>query len=104
MLQIAKTIILWISLPLLLGASVFSRFAGSYELPLNAAVCVGAIVAVQRAAWINSYYWASGSAAIAVVYSTLPLIAKIFLLLGFACAVSSAATIVAFKRQSLPAA
>jgi hypothetical protein len=104
MLHIAKTTTLWISFPLLLTASMFSPFAGSYELPLNAVVCVGAIVAVQRAAWIKSYYWAGASTAIAMVYSPLPLVAKIFLLLGLACGVSSAATIAAFKRQSLPAA
>ena len=103
MLQIAKTIILWISLPLLLAASMFSRFAASCELLLNAAVCIGAIVAVQRAAWIKDYYWAGGFATIAVVYSPLPLVTKIFLLLGFACVVSSAAAVSAFKRQPLPA-
>ncbi len=103
MLQIAKTIILWISLPLLLAASMFSRFAASYELLLNAVVCVGAIMAVQRAAWIKDYYWAGGFAAIAVVYSPLALLTKIFLLLCFACVVSSAAAVAAFKRQPLPA-
>jgi len=103
MLKIAKTIMLWISLPLLLAASMLSRFAASYELLLNAAVCVGAIVAVQRAAWIKHYYWAGGFAAIAAVYSPLALLMKIFLLLGLACVVSSAAAVSAFKRQPLPA-
>jgi hypothetical protein len=103
MFLISKKIILWISLPVLLLASVFSRWPASYQLLLNAAICVGAVVAVQRAAWIRDYYWAAGFAAIAVVYSPLALVTKIFVLLVFACVVSCATVLVGFKRQPLPA-
>ena len=103
MLQTVLKIIKWISLPVLLTASLLSRFAASYELLVNLVICLGAIILVERSARSKEYYWAAGFTGIAVVFSPLLLVDKIFLLLGFTCIVTSLTLFAAFRMQPLPA-
>lgn len=79
------TVVKWISLPVLLTGSLLARFAGVYELGLNLLVCAGALVMVQRAASFRAYFWAAAFVGVAVVFSPLTLILKIFLLMGLSC-------------------
>jgi hypothetical protein len=80
--EMSITIIKWISLPLLLTGSLFARFAGTCEIVLNLLVCAGALVVVQRAVSFREYLWAAGFVDVAIVFSPLTLIIKIFLLLS----------------------
>lgn len=75
----------WFSLPVLLIGSLFSRFAGSYEFPLNLLVCACALVVVQRVVALKEYAWAAGFVGVAAVFSPLTLLVKIFLLMGITC-------------------
>ena len=97
-------IIKWVSLPVLLTGSMFSRFAASYEFLLNVVICLGATIIVQRAVREKEYLWAAAFVAIAVVFSPFVLALKVFLLMGFTCIASSVALFAAWKRQALPAA
>ena len=40
----------WISVPLLLIGSLFSRYAVGFELLIDMALCIGAMILLQRAA------------------------------------------------------
>jgi hypothetical protein len=91
----------WISLPVLLIGSLFSRFAGSFEFAVNLLVCVGAMVVVQRAISLREYLWAAGFVNLAIVFSPLTLLIKIFLILSFNCIVALAAVYAAWKTQTL---
>jgi hypothetical protein len=103
MFQVATTIVKWVSIPVLLIASVLSRFTASYELLVDCVVCLGAIVIVLRAIRSNEYLWAAGFVAVAVVFSPLLLAVKVFLLMGFTCAVTLATLFVAFRTRPAPA-
>ena len=104
MVQIVKTIVKWVSLPALLIGSMFSRSAASYELPLDLVICLGAIVVVLRAVRVKEYLWAAGFVSIAVVFSQIVLVDKIFLLLGFFCIVTLVTLLAAWSKRPLPAA
>ena len=91
-----------LTIPVLLFASVFSRYS-SYELAVNLAVCLGATILVQRAVRLKKYYWAVGFVSIAIVFSPLLLVLKIFLLMGLTCIGLFLALVAAFRRQPLPA-
>jgi hypothetical protein len=93
----------WASLPVLLVGSLFSRYAASYEVVLDLAICSGAIFVVQRAVCLREYVWAAGFAAIAVVFSPLTLAIKIFMLMGFSCVAAFATLHAAWKPRPLPA-
>jgi hypothetical protein len=95
------TVVKWISLPVLLIGSVFARFAGVYEIVLNLLVCAGALVVVLRAVSFREYLWAAAFVGIAIVFSPLTLIIKIFLLLGLLCVGSLAAVYAAWKPQPM---
>ena len=95
------TLVKWISLPVLLTGSVFARFAGNYEIVLNLLVCAGALVVVQRAVSIREYLWAASFVGVAIVFSPLMLIIKIFLLLSFTSIGALAALYEAWKPQPL---
>ena len=97
----SMTVIKWISLPVLLAGSLFARFAGSYEIVLDLLVCAGALVVVQRAVSFREYLWAAAFVGIAIVFSPLMLIIKIFLLMTFTCIGSLAGVYAAWKRQPL---
>jgi hypothetical protein len=93
------TIVKWISLPLLLTGSVFARFAGVYEVVLHLLVCAGALVVVQRAVAFREYFWAAASVGVAVIFSPLTLLVKIFLLMVLLGLASLAGVYAARKPQ-----
>lgn len=96
-------IIKWASIPVLLAASLFSSSAASYELLVNALICMGAIILLQRAVWSKEYFWAGGVAAIVVGFSPLSILMKVFVLMGLACMATFANLIAAFRTQTVPA-
>ena len=102
MLKTVTKIMQWISLPVLLAGAMCSRSAGGYELLLDLVICIGAVVAVQHAAWKKEYFLAAGFVAIALVFSPLLLVIKIFLLMSFTCVATLVAVLAAFKPQPLP--
>ena len=104
MFPMFSRMIKWISLPVLLAGAMFSSYAARYELLLDVVICLGAIIIVQRAIWIKEYFWAAGFVAIAVVFSPLVLVMKIFLLMGFTCIAIFLTLLVAWKPQPLPIA
>jgi hypothetical protein len=104
MFQMISKIIKCVSLPALLIASICSRSAGSYQLPVDFAICLGAVVFVQRAVRLKEYYWAAGFVAIAVLFSPLLLVAKIFLWMAICCLAALATLLAAFQTRPLPAA
>jgi hypothetical protein len=95
----SMTVVKWISLPVLLTGSVFAGFAGNYEIVLNLLVCAGALVVVQRAVCVREYLWAAGFVDVAIVFSPLALIIKIFLLVSFTCIGVLAGVYAAWKPQ-----
>jgi len=103
MWQTVTKIIKWASIPVLLIASLFSSYAASYELLVNALICLGAIIVVQREVWLKEYFWAGGFVAIVVGFSPLSLLLKISVLMGFACIAAVANMIAAFRTQTVPA-
>ncbi len=78
MFQQGPKIIQRVSLPALLTASMFSRYAASYELLVAVVICLSAVIFVQRAVQSREYPWAAGFVAVAVVVSPLLLVVKIF--------------------------
>jgi hypothetical protein len=104
MFQMVTKIIKWVSLPVLLIVSIFSRSAASYELLVDLVICLGAVIFVQRAVRLKEYFWATGFVAIAVVFSPLLLVVKIFLLMGCTCIATFVTLLAAFRTQPLPAA
>ena len=103
MFRVVTKIVKWVSIPVLLIASLFACCAASYELPVDLAICLGAIIFVQRAIWVREYFWAAGFLAIGVVFTPLTLVVKIFLLMGFACIATFANLLTAFRTQPAPA-
>lgn len=102
MFQKVSKIIKWVSLPVLLIASMFSGFAAGYKLLLDTAFCLGAVVLVLHALRMKEYFWASGFVAIVVLFSPLLLTVKIFLLLATTCLATVLAVLAAFRRQPVP--
>jgi hypothetical protein len=103
MFQMVTTIVKCASIPVLLIASLFACCAASYEPLVDLAVCLCAIVFVQRAIWLREYFWAAGFLAIAVVFTPLPLVVKALLLIGFAFVATLANLLAAFRTQPAPA-
>ena len=96
MLLILLKLIKWISLPALLVASPFSQYAARYEFLVDVVISLAAIASVPWAIRSREYFWAAGFVGIAVVFSPLLLVLKIFLLMGLACAVMAAALLATF--------
>jgi len=84
MLQLVKVI----SFPILLFASLFTGYAQQYELALTVAICLGATVFALRALRAAQYVWTAELLAIAIVFSPILLLSKIFLLMGLAFVVA----------------
>jgi hypothetical protein len=103
MFQTVTKIVKWVSIPVLLMASLFAYCAVSYEPLLDLVICLGAIAFAQRAIWATEYFWAAGFLAIGVVFTPLSLMVKIFLLMGFACIATFANLLEAFRPQPVPA-
>jgi hypothetical protein len=103
MFRMVTKIIKWVSIPVLLVASLFACCAASYEPLVDFAICLGAIIFVQRAIRLKEYFWAAGFLAIVVVFTPLSLVVKIFLLMGFTCIATFANLLAAFRTQPAPA-
>ena len=99
MFHTAMTITKWLSIPILLVASMFSVYAASYELLVNMTVCLGSVVLVQHGMRAREYFWAAGFVTVAIVFSPLLLVVKIFLLMGFSCVVTVTTLVAAFRAQ-----
>ena len=97
------TIFKWISLPVLLTGPLFARFAWDYEIVVNLLVFAGALVVVERAVALREFLWAAAFLGVAVVFSPLMLIMKIFLLLTFTCMGALAAVYAVLKPQPVEA-
>jgi hypothetical protein len=97
-------IIKWASLPLLLIGSIFSGFAAAYELQLNFALCLGALVVVERAVSSKAYFWAAGFGAVAIVFCPMALATRVLLLTGYTGIAACATLYTASKRQPVRAA
>jgi len=103
MLRMVTKIVKWVSIPVLLTASLFACCAASYEPLVDLAICMGAVIFIQRAIRSQEYFWAAGFLAIGVVFTPLSLMVKIFLLMGFACVATFANLLAAFRTQPAPA-
>ena len=96
-------LIQWISFPVLMFIALCSRSAGRYELLLDIVVCMGAVIAVQRAFRHKEYLFAAGFVGIALLFSPLLLVMKIFLLMSIACVATFITLLTVFKTQPLQA-
>ena len=103
MFQTVTKIVKWVSIPVLLIASLFACCAASYETLVDCVICLGAIVFILRAVRLKEYFWAAGFLAIVAVFSPLSLVVKIFLLMGFTCIAIFVTLLAAFRTQPLPA-
>lgn len=103
MFQMVAKIIKWVSIPVLLIASIFARYAASYESWVNLAICLGAVILVQRAVQLKKYFWAAGFVSIAVVFSPFLLVVKVFLLMGLTCIATFVTLFAAFRSHPIPA-
>ena len=88
----------------MLLASVFARYAAGYEFLVDLLVCLGAAVGVQRAVQFKHYVWATGFLVIAIVFSPLVLLTKIFLLMGCTALAACLALWVALRMSPVRAA
>jgi hypothetical protein len=102
--QMVTKIIRWVWLPALAIAVMLPRSAARYGLLVDLVICLGAVILVQRAVRLKEYFWAAGFVAIAVVFSPLLLVIKIFLLTGFTCIATFVTLLGAFRKRPLPAA
>lgn len=102
MFQLTR-VIKWLAIPAILIASLFARYAAAYELTLNLVVCLGAVGCVRRAVQLKEYSWAVGFVAIAVVFSPLLLVEKIFFLMGLTCIATLITLIAQFRTHPVPA-
>jgi hypothetical protein len=102
MLQTATKIIKWVSIPVLLIASLFACCVPSYELLVDCVMCLGAAVLIQRAIQSQEYFWAGGVVAIAVAFTPFSLVVKIFLLMGITCLAVMVKLFVSFRPQPAP--
>jgi hypothetical protein len=99
MFRTIAQLIKWSSIPALLVASMFSYLTGSYGPLVSMAVCLGAMVFIQRAVWSREYLWALGLVAIVAAFSPLILAVKIFLLMGIVCVGACLASFVVLHPQ-----
>jgi hypothetical protein len=103
MFRTATKIVKLASIPVLLIASLFACCAASYEPLVDLAICVAAMFFVQRAIRVKEYFWAAGFLAIAVVFTPLPLVVKVFSLMGFTCVATFANLLSALRTHPAPA-
>jgi hypothetical protein len=94
--RIAKTL-KWVSLPALLIGSMFSSLAGSYEMFLNYVICLGALISIHFSLRARDRFFAAGCVAVAIVFSPLSLVVKMFFLIGLAM-IGAFVTLVAALR------
>ena len=95
-------VVKWAVIPVVLMASLLSSLAGGYEPLLNAMVCMGAIILVQRAVLLQQYVSGAGFIAIGVVFGPFGLVVKIFLLMGLVCVAAFSAVLAGFRTRPIP--
>jgi hypothetical protein len=93
----------WGSIPVLLIASLLFQSVPGYGFLFDVLVCLGAVVVIRRAAQLRHYYWAALFIAVAVVFSPVVLLVKIFLLMGFTSIVALATALAGLSSQTLRA-
>jgi hypothetical protein len=103
MLRPAIKVLKWTFLPFILIGSLFSRYATGYELQIDMTICIGAFILLQRAVGAREYFWAAGFMGMAVVFSPLLLVQKVFLLMALASLVAVFTVRAAWKLQPVPA-
>jgi len=103
-MQTITNILKWSFIPAMLLVSLFSRFNAGLESLVDIVICIGAIVFVQWAVREKAYFWAAGFVLLAIVFSPLMLVVKIFLSLGLLCAGIFWTTLAVFRPQLAPAA
>jgi hypothetical protein len=96
-------IVKWASLPVLLIGAIFSEFAAAYELQLDFAVCLAALVVVERAVSSRAYFWAAGFVGIAIVFCPMALATRVLLLTGYTGIAACATLYMASKPQPVRA-
>jgi hypothetical protein len=89
----------WVVIPALLIAAPFLISASSYERMAVFMVCTAAIVLVLRAVQMKEHSWTGGLVAVAVAFSPVSLLVKIFLVLTLACITSCFAVVRVFRMQ-----
>jgi len=89
----------WTYVAVLLTVVAVSGYAGRYELASRIAGCAIAALMVGRAVRAHQYLWTCGLVGMGIVSSPLPLVYRIFLLLGFLSIASSWAAIDAFRPR-----
>ncbi|MGD0364437.1 MAG: hypothetical protein ABSC93_26465 [Bryobacteraceae bacterium] len=94
-------IVKYVSIPVLLIASLFTCCAANYQLPVDFVIWAASILFIRHAIRLHEYFWASGFGAVLVVFSPLPLVVKGLLLVGFASIATFAKMWTAFR--ALPA-
>ena len=99
MLHTVTKCIKWGSIPALLIASMFSRYAASGERLVDLAVCLAAIVLCSRAVWLKKYCWGAGFVTVAVVFSPISLAVKVLILVALASTAALAALLVALRPR-----
>lgn len=103
MFQTGKSIVKWVSIPMLAVASMFLFFAERYEPWLAAFVILGAIFFIERAVRSKQYCWAVGLVSLIVLFSPLALAVKAFLLMGVICTMTFTALLAVFRTRPVTA-
>ena len=98
MLQLIKVS----SFPVLLLASLFTGYAQQYELALTLVICLASGVFAIRALRAAQYVWAAELVAIAIVFSPMLLLSKIFFLMAVAFIVACFGLWTAVRMHSAP--
>jgi hypothetical protein len=96
------TFITWASIPILLLASMLSRFTASYEFLVDLLICLAATIIALWAVRSKKYVLAAGFVAVAIVFSPFLLVSKIFLLMILTCTASLITAFATFRKQPLP--
>ncbi|MCU1232570.1 MAG: hypothetical protein JWP63_537 [Candidatus Solibacter sp.] len=104
MLQVITKIVKWSSIPVLLMSSMLSRFAGSYELPVDLVIWLGAFFLAARAVRSGDYVWAAGLGVVVIVFSPLLPGDKTLLFMGYTGIATFLTLAAVFGPQPLAAA
>jgi hypothetical protein len=91
----------WISIPVLLIVSMFSRLAGNFEFALRLAIWMGAIFLVHRVVRSGDLVWAAAFGVVVIVFSPLHLVDQIFLFMGYTVVAIFLTLATAFRPRPL---
>jgi hypothetical protein len=82
-LKLLASLTKWASIPVFLIASMFAQFAGEYQSVAEIVCCVGAVALGAWALRNGDYLWAGGLGMVAIVFSPLSLVNKVFTLMVY---------------------